>query len=224
MELSGVVPLPVSVVRNRAAGFAALPGGSPLVRAVRVLADATADQRRVIVAAAEPLVGDVRETLASEGFSSVTVLAVAEPADRFHCLSTAVASLTASHVLVHDISRPLASAALCLRVIDGLGESGAAVVVPAVAVTDSIKEVDARGAVTRTVDRSLLRAAQYPRGFATNHLRRLLAGHASGEFDELALCSRAGVPVMFVDGEPDAFYADLPRDASYVEAIIASRH
>jgi 2-C-methyl-D-erythritol 4-phosphate cytidylyltransferase len=225
VELSGIVPLPISVVA--ASAFAALAGESPLVRTVRVLVGAVADPSHVVVAAAEPLVGDVRKSLASHGFSSVRVATVIDSATRLHCLRTALEhfetqGLSPRYVLVHDITRPLASVELCERVIGGLRDGGT-VVVPAVAVTDSIKSVDARGAVTRTIDRSVLQAVQYPRGFATEQLSRLLALHTSAGFDELKVSSHAGVPITLVTGEPEAFRADLPRDAPFVEAIIASR-
>ena len=64
---------------------------------------------------------------------------------------------------------------------------------------------------------------QYPRGFATDQLARLLAQRTSDEFDELEEAMRAGVPIAVVDGEADAFVADLPRDTAFVEAIIACR-
>ncbi|HEX2284704.1 MAG TPA: 2-C-methyl-D-erythritol 4-phosphate cytidylyltransferase, partial [Mycobacterium sp.] len=79
------------------------------------------------------------------------------------------------------------------------------------------------GAVTATLDRSTLRAVQYPRGFAADHLVELLARRTTDEFDELEDAIRAGVPIAVVEGEPEAFVAELPRDARFVEAIIAGR-
>jgi 2-C-methyl-D-erythritol 4-phosphate cytidylyltransferase len=51
----------------------------------------------------------------------------------------------------------------------------------------------------------------------------LLGQFTSDEFDELEETVRAGVPITVVDGEADAFVADLPRDTAFVEAIIACR-
>jgi 2-C-methyl-D-erythritol 4-phosphate cytidylyltransferase len=94
---------------------------------------------------------------------------------------------------------------------------------PALAVTDSVKAVDESGSVTGTLDRSMLRAVQYPRGFTADQLSQLLAGRTSDEFDELdeSLCT--GTPITIVDGDSDAFAVELPRDAAFVEAIIACR-
>ena len=94
---------------------------------------------------------------------------------------------------------------------------------PALAVTDSIKAADAHGAVTGTLDRSALRAVQFPRGFAVDQLAGLLAHRAADEFDELTAALGTAASITVVDGDPDAFRADLPQDAEFVEAIIASR-
>lgn len=94
---------------------------------------------------------------------------------------------------------------------------------PTLPLTDSVKAVDARGSVTGTLARSLLRAVQYPRGFATDQLAQLLNQRVATEFDEVEEAIRAGVPIAVVDGDSDAFVAELPRDAAFVEAIIACR-
>lgn len=227
MELSAVVPLPISVADNTAAVFLPLAAQPPLVRIVRTLRDAVAEPGRIVFAAAEPLVADVRAALASEDLASVTVTAVGGTANRADCLGTALECLrqawfSTSHVLVHDIASPLPSADVTRRVVAGM-RGGGTVVMPKLAMTDSVKAVDVRGSVTATVDRSVLRAIQFPRGFAIDVLAGLLAQHPSDEFDEIAVALGAAVPIAFVDGDPDAFRVELPRDAEFVEAIIASR-
>jgi 2-C-methyl-D-erythritol 4-phosphate cytidylyltransferase len=129
-------------------------------------------------------------------------------------------ALSVRYVLVHDIRRPLASPDLRDRVIAEL-RNGSQVVMPALPITDSVKAVDARGSVTGTLDRSVLTAVQYPRGFTVEQLSGLLARRASEEFDELEEAITAGVPITLVDGDPSAFVAELPRDTAFVEAIIA---
>jgi len=107
-------------------------------------------------------------------------------------------------------------------VIAGM-QAGGTIVMPQLAVTDSVKAVDIRGSVTATVDRSVLRAVQFPRGFTIDGLAGLLAQRTSDGFDEIAVAIGAGAPITFVDGDPDAFRSELPRDAEFIEAVIASR-
>jgi 2-C-methyl-D-erythritol 4-phosphate cytidylyltransferase len=192
------------------------------------LLDAVAEPDRVVITVAEPLVGDVRTTLASsQDLASVNVVAVSGPAGKLDCLRAAVeylrrASFSTSHVLVHDISRPLASPDLAQRVVAGM-RSGGTVVMPVLAVTDSVKAVDVNGSITATVDRADLRTIQYPRGFAVGALNGLLAHDTAADVDEIPMAFGAAAPVTHVEGDPDAFRAELPRDAEFIEAIIASR-
>jgi 2-C-methyl-D-erythritol 4-phosphate cytidylyltransferase len=221
--VGAIVPLPISVADNRAAAFTPLAGEAPLIRVLRTMLGAVTEEAAV-VATAESLVDDVREYLAAHGLSVGVAVAAGT---RAQCLVAGLdylerKSVSPRHVLIHDIGRPLASAGLCDRVIAEL-RLGSAVVMPALPLTDSVKAVDARGSVTDTLDRSVLQAVQYPRGFATDQLARLLTRRASDDFDELDEVIRAGVPITVVDGESDAFVAELPRDTAFVEAIIACR-
>jgi 2-C-methyl-D-erythritol 4-phosphate cytidylyltransferase len=218
VDLAAIVPLPATFVDNAAAAFVPLAGEAPLARVVRTMRGAA------VVAVAEPLVGAVRESLAAHGVSAVGVAVAEAPGLRAQCLVAGLRYFTDQprHVLVHDTRRPLTPAGVQDRVIAGL-QAGNPVVMPVLAVTDSVKAVDARGAVTDTLDRSMLRAVQYPRGFTAGELSRLLAGRISDEFDELDESLRTGTPITFVDGDADAFVAELPRDAAFVEAIIACR-
>ncbi|MGZ5377543.1 MAG: IspD/TarI family cytidylyltransferase [Mycobacterium sp.] len=227
MDVSVVIPLPISVADNTAAAFLPLVAQPPLVRVVRTLLGAVTEPGRIVVAAAETLVDEVRAALASEDLTSVTVAAVDGGASRADCLAAALeclrqASFSTTHVLVHDISSPLVSADVAQRVVAGM-RGGGTVVMPELPVTDSVKAVDVHGSVTATVDRSVLRAIQFPRGFAIDALDGLLAHRTSDAFDEIAVAIGAAAPITFVGGDPDAFRAELPRDAEFIEAIIASR-
>jgi 2-C-methyl-D-erythritol 4-phosphate cytidylyltransferase len=217
-DLAAIVPLPATYVDNAVAAFGLLAGEAPLARVVRTMRGET------VVAVAEPLVGAVRESLAAHGLSAVNVAVAEHPGSRARCLAAGLHYLKDEprHVLIHDIRRPLAPEAVRDRVIAGL-QAGSSVVMPVLAVTDSVKAVDASGSVTGTLDRSELQAVQYPRGFTADQLVRLLAGPTSGEFDELDEALRAGTPITLVDGDYDAFVVELPRDAAFVEAIIACR-
>ncbi len=80
------------------------------------------------------------------------------PGSRAQCLAAGLHYLKGQprHVLIHDIRRPLAPEGIRDRVIAGL-RAGSSVVMPVLAVTDSVKAVDASGSVTGTLDRSSCR-------------------------------------------------------------------
>ena len=92
--------------------------------------------------------------------------AVPGGASRAESVANALACLpdSAHFVLVHDAARPLVDDALITRVMHGLAE-GADGVVPALAVTDTVKRLGPDGTVSETFDRSSLRAVQTPQGF-----------------------------------------------------------
>jgi 2-C-methyl-D-erythritol 4-phosphate cytidylyltransferase len=106
----------------------------------------------------------------------------------------------ATIVCVHDAARPLATPALFAAVIAAVRD-GADAAVPALAVTDTIKVVDAAGVVIDTPDRERLVAVQTPQGFRAAALRHAHSGGEDGT-DDAALVERHGGRVVTVSGEP----------------------
>lgn len=97
-------------------------------------------------------------------------------------------------VVVHDAARPRGTRMLWHRVLDGIA-SGVDAVVPAVPVTDTLREVGGG-----TVDRSRFVAVQTPQGFRADALRRAHVGEPEGT-DDASLIEAAGGMVLVVDGE-----------------------
>lgn len=125
-------------------------------------------------------------------------------------------------VLVHDAARCLAPVALFDRVADAV-RAGAAGAVPGLAVSDTVKTVDAGGWVTGTPDRATLRAVQTPQAFDR---AVLAAAHASGltATDDAALVERFGHRVRVVAGDPLALKVTTPEDLALAERHLAGRH
>lgn len=107
-------------------------------------------------------------------------------------------------VLVHDAARPWVSASLIQRAITAARAHGAAV--PGIAVSDTIKSVDAEGLVTATLPRPTLRAIQTPQAFRFSAIldaHRRAANAQGVEFtDDAAIAEWAGLPVHVFEGEP----------------------
>ncbi|MGH6724962.1 MAG: bifunctional 2-C-methyl-D-erythritol 4-phosphate cytidylyltransferase/2-C-methyl-D-erythritol 2,4-cyclodiphosphate synthase [Pseudolabrys sp.] len=123
-------------------------------------------------------------------------------------------------VLVHDAARPFASAALVSRAIAAAKRSGAAI--PALAVTDTVKIVDAENVVGSTLDRNTLRLVQTPQAFAYPALleahRRAAAASREDFTDDAALAEWAGLKVSVFAGEPGNIKITEDGDFARAEA------
>src|SRR4051794_7847707 len=142
--------------------------------------------------------------------------AVTGGASRAQSVANALGCLpeSAHFVLVHDAARPLVGEELIDRVMHGLAE-GADGVVPALAVTDTVKRLRPDGSVAETFDRSTLRAVQTPQGFPVERLRAAIDG--AGErlraaTDCASLVEAAGGRVICVEGDPRNLKVTTPQD------------
>jgi 2-C-methyl-D-erythritol 4-phosphate cytidylyltransferase len=146
-------------------------------------------------------------------------------------------------VLVHDAARALTPPSLVVRVVEAL-RAGHRAVVPALPLSDTVKAVDANGAVLATPERAGLRSVQTPQGFATDLLVRAYqsrhdaavsdaavsdapdgAPHAALSdaptfTDDASLVEQIGGQVQVVDGDPLAFKITTPLDLLLAKAIV----
>lgn len=122
-------------------------------------------------------------------------------------------------VLIHDAARPLVPQTVIADVISTL-KSGAAAVVPALPVVDTVKRVDASGAVIETLDRSTLRRIQTPQGFNREVLEAAFADPTHIATDEAGLVERMGVTVQTVMGSESAFKLTTAEDVKYALSIL----
>jgi len=126
-------------------------------------------------------------------------------------------------VLVHDAARPFASPALVSRAIAAAGQGGSVgAAIPGVAMTDTIKEVDAAGGVVRTLERARLRGIQTPQAFAFDALlaahRRAAAAGREDFTDDAALAEWAGMAVDVFEGEAGNIKLTTADDFARAEA------
>jgi 2-C-methyl-D-erythritol 4-phosphate cytidylyltransferase len=124
-------------------------------------------------------------------------------------------------VLVHDAARALTPPDLVIRVVELL-RAGHLAVIPVLPLSDTVKVVDANGAVLGTPERAGLRAVQTPQGFATDLLLRAYQQAGTADFtDDASLVEHIGGQVQVVDGDPLAFKITTRLDLLLAQAIVA---
>jgi len=186
---------------SRPKQFEDLGGRTVLERSVGLLADRAAVRGVVVVLPAAEIAGPFAATIRSWPGVLDIVRGGETRADSVRC--GVAGALGAPFVLVHDAARPLASPQLVDAVIAATRQHGAAI--PAQPVPDTVKRLDAAGAVQTTLDRARLRLAQTPQGSRTDWLVAALdAARREGVeiTDESAALERAGRPIAVVDGDP----------------------
>ncbi|MEP7087250.1 MAG: 2-C-methyl-D-erythritol 4-phosphate cytidylyltransferase [Gemmatimonadota bacterium] len=124
-------------------------------------------------------------------------------------------------VLVHDAARPLVDGETIERVVTKAREGVGAV--PALPATDTIKEVDASGAIVRTPDRTRLYHAQTPQGFPREMIEEAYVRAKSDRVhatDDAALCERIGARVVIVEGSLSGMKVTTDEDFARVDALM----
>lgn len=136
-------------------------------------------------------------------------------------------------VLIQDAARATTPESVYTRVFAAV-ESGAAAVVPALPVTDTIKRVHPGPAsetgaerVAETVPRSTLRAVQTPQGFTLKLLEQafefigdLPDAEAQTLTDEAMIAEAMGVEVVVVAGSERALKITTPADLAAAQALM----
>tara|TARA_Y100001934_G_scaffold272886_1_gene362064 strand:- start:80574 stop:81731 length:1158 start_codon:yes stop_codon:yes gene_type:complete len=120
-------------------------------------------------------------------------------------------SLSPTKVLIHDVARPFVDNDLIERIVNATLKGQGAI--PALAVVDSLKRVDARGFIEASVDRTALWRAQTPQGFFYSDI---LHAHQKREkenpTDDAVLFEKAGGRVIIVDGNEQNIKLTTPGD------------
>jgi 2-C-methyl-D-erythritol 4-phosphate cytidylyltransferase len=201
---------------DRPKAFAAL-GGRPLLAESLERFDRS-ELVDAVVVAAPPGWEEPSILLAEELAASKVVACVPGGPTRAESVAAAFAEVPdeALVVLVHDAARPLLDEALLERLLAPLGE-GFDGAVPVLPVADTLKRVR-DGAITETVDREGLVAAQTPQAFLAPALRRAFAGEIAGATDCASVLERAGGRVAVVEGDPRLLKITTPADLALVES------
>jgi 2-C-methyl-D-erythritol 4-phosphate cytidylyltransferase len=127
-------------------------------------------------------------------------------------------------VLVHDGVRPFVTPAMIVQCV-AHARQGECVAV-GVPLKDTVKEVDERGMVRATLERSRLWAVQTPQAFPARILRQAYEdAHAKHVFgtDDATLVERAGHPVRIIMGSYENIKVTTPEDLVLAEEILKGR-
>ena len=162
-----------------------------------------------------------------EDFHFTSPLVVHGGATRWESVKNGLAAIPSdsrpnSIVLIHDGARPLVDAPTVKRVCAAAVNTDGAI--PAVAVSDSLRQIDADGVSSIPVNRSDFRAVQTPQGFILWRLREAYSLPYQESFtDDASVMAEAGFENIFlVEGNPDNIKITNPRDILIAEAIMSA--
>jgi 2-C-methyl-D-erythritol 4-phosphate cytidylyltransferase len=207
-----------------------LNGTPMLVHAVRAMAASRAVSLVVVVAPPDGAT-EVKSLLDSHALPERTqFLVVPGGASRQESVKLGLDALPPGHgiVLVHDAARPLVPVETVDAVIEAVRD-GAAAVVPALPLADTVKEVEPAAApgepepVLATPDRGRLRAVQTPQGFDRETLTRAHETVTDNVTDDASMVEQLGEQVVVVPGHEEAFKVTRPLDLVLAEAVLARR-
>ena len=192
------------------------------------------DSVRSIVVAAPP--GHVHDLPGSD------LAVVSGGATRSRSVLNALAAVGTELVAIHDAARPLLTPELVEALLaDLLADPGAAAVIAAAPIADTVKQTaelstdatftpsqvgNAARVVERTLDRSLLWAAQTPQVFHADALRGALEVDPEtrdAATDEAMLVEAAGGRVLIHPAPVENFKVTTPHDLRVAELLLGER-
>jgi 2-C-methyl-D-erythritol 4-phosphate cytidylyltransferase len=157
--------------------------------------------------------------------SQLGVVAVAGGEHRSESVAKALRLASGEIVVVHDAARPLVTPGLIDAVVEELAaEEGAAAVIAAAPVTDTIKEASG-DRVERTLDRAGLWSVQTPQAFLVSALQEALsdADGAAEATDDAMLVERKGGRVLIHSAPPENLKVTTPFDLRVAELVLRER-
>ena len=127
-------------------------------------------------------------------------------------------------VLIHDGARCHPAPELLTRAVEAAREHGAAI--PGLVVSDTIKQIDAQGFVSRTPERATLRAVQTPQSFIYSLILKAHQSAAQQKFDHLtddgAVAEWAGHKVHLFAGDAANLKVTEASDFATMERLMAA--
>jgi len=116
-------------------------------------------------------------------------------------------------VLIHDAVRPFTTKELIYKLIETADDCGAAI--PIIKVSDSVKQIDNKGKVLKTLNREHIGLVQTPQAYWTSIIIEVYEKAAKTGFygtDSSSLVEYVGYKVQYVDGEASNIKITTPVD------------
>jgi len=136
-----------------------------------------------------------------------------------------VVSNSTETVVIHDGARPLVTIELIERIIRASERHRGAVA--GVPLKDTVKEIDSRGRVAKTVDRQALWAIQTPQIFQYDDIRlahkKAMEEDWHGVTDDASLIEKLNIPVTVIPGEETNIKITTEEDLELARLILSSR-
>lgn len=130
----------------------------------------------------------------------------------------------ARYIAIHDGARPFITDTLIQRVVHSAQQHDAAA--PAVAPTDTVRILNAKGVVTETPSRELVALMQTPQVFMSEMIKAALTRaqqKGARMTDDCSAVEAMGYKVTVVAGDPDNIKLTTSRDLYIAEGILAER-
>jgi 2-C-methyl-D-erythritol 4-phosphate cytidylyltransferase len=197
--------------------------GRPMLAWSLDVFDGVPDIREIVVVAGAHTRDRIETLIEAEGWRNVSAV-VDGGIERSASVANGVNALASDIeiVVIHDAARPLLRVDDVTGAIEGAARCGAAIV--ATPVTDTLKHCADDLAITRTIDRSRLWAAQTPQAFQMRRLQDAFTrGDMTGITDEAMLFEALGLRVDVVPGRRDNVKVTVPEDLPLVDFLMRRR-
>ena len=139
-------------------------------------------------------------------------------------LGVSNADSRAKYIAIHDGARPFITDSLIERVVHCAYQHDAAA--PAIAPTDTVRVLNAKGTVVETPSRDLVALMQTPQVFMTEMIKAALTRAQQKGVkitDDCSAVEAMGYKVTVVAGDPDNIKLTTSRDLYIAEGIFAER-
>ena len=126
-------------------------------------------------------------------------------------------------VLIHDGVRPFIDGSLIDDCIDKAVVTGGCI--PAVKITDTVKKVEDKETISKTLDRDLLFLAQTPQVFRLDLVLQAFKQAYDTGFcgtDDASIMENAGLPVSIIAGSLFNIKLTTPKDLSLASYLLSA--